>query len=236
MAITEYRFAFEVWGDYAMFASPASKIGGELRSYPVPTYSALCGICEKIYWKPTIRYRIRRVRIMNRVNFECVSKRLIVYNSNNSNPVFPMYLRNVRYRVIATMEFNENLPELAEDRNMGKHINILERSLEAGGRMPIYLGTSECPGFVKPITIEEFSAGEGFYDNETDDIGTMLLTLVYPNRGWDDATRTHLSVTYWRPKMINGNINFIQPEECKDIRYIRPMEIKRIPPKEVQNG
>ena len=36
--------SFVVRGKYALFTDPASKIGGDKSSYPVPTYEALKGV------------------------------------------------------------------------------------------------------------------------------------------------------------------------------------------------
>ncbi|MEC2691212.1 CRISPR-associated protein Cas5, partial [Bacillus cereus] len=42
---------FEVFGDYALFTDPLMKMGGEKLTYQVPTYQAIKGIVESIYWK-----------------------------------------------------------------------------------------------------------------------------------------------------------------------------------------
>jgi CRISPR-associated protein Cas5d len=51
-----------VWGDYACFTRPEFKV--ERVSYDVMTPSAARGILEAIYWKPQIRYRIKRIGIL----------------------------------------------------------------------------------------------------------------------------------------------------------------------------
>ena len=48
------KICFRVWGNEALFTDPLTKVGGEKFSYPVPTYQALKGITESIYWKPTL--------------------------------------------------------------------------------------------------------------------------------------------------------------------------------------
>ena len=45
---------FRVWGRYALFTDPLTRVGGERSSYHLPTYEALKGICKSIYWKPTL--------------------------------------------------------------------------------------------------------------------------------------------------------------------------------------
>lgn len=44
---------FQVTGDYALFSDPILRVGGEKCSYQVPTYEALKGILQSVYWKPT---------------------------------------------------------------------------------------------------------------------------------------------------------------------------------------
>ena len=45
-----------VWGNYALFSDPIARMGGEKFSYMLPTYQALKGITESIYWKPWMRF------------------------------------------------------------------------------------------------------------------------------------------------------------------------------------
>ena len=56
---------FKVWGRFALFADPLTKIGGEKCSYHIPTYEALKGIAKSIYWKPTLIWVIDEARVMN---------------------------------------------------------------------------------------------------------------------------------------------------------------------------
>ena len=52
-------------GDYALFTDPMTKIGGEKSTLMIPTYQALKGIMESVYWKPTIIWVIDYVKIIN---------------------------------------------------------------------------------------------------------------------------------------------------------------------------
>ena len=58
---------FSVWGRYALFTDPLTRVGGEKFSYQVPTYEALKGIVKSIYWKPTLIWVIDEARVMKRV-------------------------------------------------------------------------------------------------------------------------------------------------------------------------
>ena len=69
---------FVLYGPYALFTDPLTKMGGEKLSYQIPTYQSLKGIIESVYWKPTIIYYIDEVRIMNPIRMESKGKILIV--------------------------------------------------------------------------------------------------------------------------------------------------------------
>ena len=44
---------FLAYGPYALFSDPLTRVGGEKCSYQIPTYEALKGIIESIYWNLT---------------------------------------------------------------------------------------------------------------------------------------------------------------------------------------
>ncbi|QAY65339.1 type I-C CRISPR-associated protein Cas5c [Paenibacillus protaetiae] len=220
---------FEVSGPYALFTDPLTKLGGEKLSYPIPTYQALKGIIESIYWKPTLLYYIDEVRIMNPIRMESKGVRPLDYSGGNTLANYT-YLRDVCYRVKAHFEFNLNRPDMAFDRNENKHHNILKRSLKAGGRRDIFLGTRECQAYVEPC---EFEAGKGFYDHYGDiHFGTMVHGLNYP----DETGRNQLEVRLWQPVMKDGVICFIRPEECTQVRVISEMLPKRFDETNVESA
>lgn len=210
---------FNVKSSYALFTDPLTKIGGEKMTYSVPTYNALKGIAESIYWKPTIMYVIDEVRVVKPIQMESKGVRPIEYGGGNTLANYT-YLKDVEYRVKCHFEFNLYRPDLTFDRNEHKHFNIMKRSLKAGGRRDIFLGTRECQGYVEPC---DFESGEGFYDNVKEiHLGTMLHGLNYP----DETGRNQLEVRLWNPIMRNGVIKFIRPEECINTRPIREMNPK----------
>jgi CRISPR-associated protein Cas5d len=211
---------FVVYGDYALFTDPLTKLGGEKLSYQVPTYQALKGIVESIYWKPTLLMIVDEVRIMKLIRMESKGIRPLDYSGGNTLANYT-YLRDVRYEVRAHFEFNLNRPDLAYDRNEHKHHNILKRSLQAGGRRDIFLGTRECQAYVEPC---EFGVEKGDYDDYDGEIhfGTMIHGINYP----DETGRNQLEVRLWNPIMKNGIIKFDNPEDCKHVRTISDMQPK----------
>lgn len=210
---------FSLYGDYALFTNPLTRMGGEKSSYHVPTYSSLQGIVESVYWKPSLIMIIDSVRVMNPIQMESKGIRPINYGGGNTLANYT-YLRDVHYKVKAYFIFNPHRPELKHDHNEEKHHNILKRSLKAGGRRDIFLGTRECQGYVEPTN---FSEGKGYYDNSVDmHLGTMVHGFNYP----DETGRKQLEVRLWNPVMKKGVISFPKPEDCSIIRPITSMEPK----------
>ncbi|GGF93472.1 type I-C CRISPR-associated protein Cas5 [Paenibacillus aceti] len=211
---------FEVYGDYALFTDPLTKMGGEKLSYQIPTYQAMKGILESVYWKPTIMYIIDEIRVMNPIRMESKGIRPIDYSGGNTLANYT-YLRDVRYQCRAHFVFNLNRPDMEFDRNEHKHHNILKRSIKAGGRRDIFLGARECQGYVEPCV---FGEGEGFYDNYEGEIhfGTMVHGINYP----DETGRNEMETRLWNPVMRNGYIEFIPPEDCLQVRKISDMQPK----------
>lgn len=211
---------FEVYGSYALFTDPLTKLGGEKLSYQVPTYQALKGIVESIYWRPSITFFIDAVRIMNPIRMESKGIRPMEYGGGNTLANYT-YLRDVRYQCRAYFEFNPHRPDMAHDWNEHKHHNILKRSLRAGGRRDIFLGSRECQGYVEPCV---FGEGESYYDGRDDIyIGTMVHGINYP----DETGRNQMEVRLWNPVMKNGIIQYIKPEHCTLVRKISDMEPKQ---------
>jgi CRISPR-associated protein Cas5d len=220
---------FEVFGDYALFTDPLTKMGGEKLSYMVPTYQAMKGISESIYWKPTIIMLVDEIRIMNPIRMESKGVRPIEYGGGNTLANYT-YLKDVRYQCRAHFIFNPHRPDLAFDRNENKHYSILKRSLKAGGRRDIFLGSRECQGYVEPCA---FGEGKSFYDGTGDIyLGTMVHGINYP----DETGRNQMEVRLWNPVMRNGIIRFIKPEECVLIRKISDMEPKRFNSENIESA
>lgn len=211
---------FKVHGSYGLFTDPISKLGGEKLTYQVPTYQALKGILEQIYWKPTIKYIIDEVKVLNPIQMEAKGVRPINDKGGNTLATYT-YLKNPSYAVRAHFEFNEHRPDLVFDRNEHKHHNILKRAVKAGGRRDVFLGTRECQSYVEPCIFDDELS---FYDNMGElHFGTMIHGLSYP----DETGRDVLEARLWNPVMKNGVIQFIRPEECKLVRKVKPLKPKQ---------
>lgn len=214
---------FRVWGPRAMFTDPISKVGGERSSYPIPTYQALKGIVESIYWKPTIIWRIEKVRVINPILNESVNVKLIHYNKSGVHDLsIHTYLRNVEYQVRASFTWNMNRDDLEGDRNENKHFFQAKRALEKGGRRDIFLGTRECQGYVEPC---RFGEGAGVYDGSgTFTFGVMFHGFDYADETGDNSLRAR----FWNPEMRDGVVEFIAPDKCPMSKFIKDYKPRRI--------
>lgn len=214
---------FQVTGDYGLFTDPIMRVGGEKCSYQIPTYEALKGILHSCYFKPTLTWYVDAVRVMNPIQMEVKGIRPIRYQGGNDLAYYT-YLKNCCYQVRAHFEWNDNRPELAGDRNENKHHNIALRSIERGGRRDIFLGTRECQGYVEPCV---FGEGASCYDSLPElGFGLMYHGITYPDEAYSPETQGWMTANFWYPKMRNGIIQFLRPEECPYHKPLHEMKMK----------
>lgn len=213
------QVTFKVSGKYALFTDPLTKIGGEKSTLMIPTYQALKGITEGIFWKPTIIWYVDKVRVMNPIRTESKGIRPIKYGGGNDLSIYN-YLSDVEYIVTVHFEFNHNRPDLEKDWNENKFYFIMKRCIDKGGRRSVFLGTSECQAYIEPA---EFNDGDGYYDNAGEmEFGFQYHSISYP----DENGNEEMKAKFWNPTMINGVIEFCKPEDCPKEVLIRKMKPK----------
>lgn len=211
--------SFRLWGRYALFTDPITKIGGEKCSYHVPTYEAIKGVLRSIYWKPTIDWHVDKIRVIKPIRTQTKGTKPLSWGGGNSLAIYT-FLHDVEYQIEAHFEWNKHRPELAEDRIDGKHFAIAKRMLERGGRQDIFLGVRDCQGYVEPC---EFGEGPGAYDDIDElSFGLMFHGFDYP----DDTGRNELHSRFWQATMKYGILQFPTPEQCDVRRFVRQMETK----------
>ena len=113
----EMEIVIDVWGDFACFTRPESKI--ERVSYPCINPSAARGVLNAIYSKPIeFYYQINKIEIMNPIKTINIKKNEFKEKTNNKlDPVYNInekgakgltqrnnvYLKDVYYRIYATI-------------------------------------------------------------------------------------------------------------------------------------
>jgi len=216
---------FKVSGRFALFTDPVTRIGGEKCSYHIPTYEALKGIAKSIYWKPTFIWYVDRVRVMKPIQTQAKNMKTLKYGGEKNDLSIYTYLSDVEYQVQVHFEWNPYREDMAKDRIDGKHFSVANRMVDKGGRQDIFLGTRECQGYVEPC---KFGEGTGEYDDYGIlDFGLMFHGFDYP----DENGEKKLYSRFWRPKMVNGVIQFPRPDKCEIRRFVR--EMMPNPPKSV---
>lgn len=213
--------SFKLWGRYALFTDPITKIGGEKYSYHIPTYESIKGVLKSIYWKPTFVWVVDQVRVMKPFRTQTKGTKPLKWASAGNDLSIYTFLYDVEYQVNAHFEWNEHQSTLTEDRIDGKHFNIAKRMLEKGGRQDIFLGTRDCQGYVEPC---EFGDGKSHYEKiEELGFGLMFHSFAYPDETGTDELHRRL----WSAEMKKGIINFPHPKQCQVTQFIRKMTAKQ---------
>ncbi len=211
----------KVFGRYALFTDPLTRIGGEKFSYQIPTYEALKGILESVYWKPTFTWVIDRARVLKAIRMQAKGTKPLNYNNDEHDLAIYTYLYDVEYQVEAHFEWNQHRTDLQADRNENKHFFVAKRMIERGGRRDVFLGTRECQGYIEPC---DFGSEQGYYDNYGElAFGLMLHGFDYPS----DLGKNELQVRFWHPKLIDGVINFARPADCPVRRRVKSMPYRK---------
>lgn len=218
-------FCLEVKGDYACFTRPEMKV--ERVSYDVITPSAARGIFEAIFWKPAIRWRIRKIEVLKPIKWISVRRNEVGQTaSDRSDGIFietarqqraGLFLRDVAYRLHAELEFippserpnlkrpvpqalqdSRETTELQKDENPGKYNGIFERRARKGQCFnQPYLGCREFS--CDFCLIDEVDKEQDAID-ETRDLGFMLYDLDF-NSNPDDP-----SAAFFRAQINRGVI------------------------------
>ncbi|MCM8748660.1 type I-C CRISPR-associated protein Cas5c [Thermomicrobiaceae bacterium CFH 74404] len=169
----------KVWGEYALFTRPEFK--SERVSYQVITPSAARGLLEAIFWKPQIRYEIRRIGVLRLGTFTTILRNEIEQRQG-TRPIFVEDVRQQRASLVlkdvAYLIHAEIVPQPWEKEPVVKYLDQFTRRLLRGQyHHTPYLGT------------REFSCAFEPPDEETPDpalnldLGLMLFDIAYvPSR------------------------------------------------------
>lgn len=212
------EICIDVWGDFAIFTRPDSKI--ERVTYNFPTPSACRGILNAIYSKPKeFYYEITQIDIINPIR-KIYIKKNEVQDVININSAFKdknycictdkcrtqrmnTYLRDVYYRIHAKIKIQEDAPECI---NLPRIYAQFQNRVSKGKCFyQPYLGTREC--------ICNFSLPDENKSpiNKNENFGNMLydvfdITNSIPLNTNKKAKSCDLKISFFEANMINGSI------------------------------
>ena len=219
-------FCIEVSGRFACFTRPEMKV--ERVSYDVITPSAARAIYDAIFWKPAIRWKIKRIDVLNPIRWASFRRNEVASVASSKSPgIFieddrqqraGLFLRDVRYRLYAEFEFipvekrpktKPSQPERnkdseedflnPQDENEAKYAAIFDRRIRKGQCfMHPYLGCREF-SCDEIRLVEEPEREEKQPIHETRDLGFMLYDL-------DFSDPQNIKPMFYRPKMTEGVI------------------------------
>ena len=232
-------FCLDVKGDYACFTRPEMKV--ERVSYDVITPSAARAIFSAIFWKPAIKWNVKKIEVLspikwisvrrNEVGAVAIKNPIMIEDSRQQRA--GLFLRDVHYRIYAEMEFipinkrpkvlneipeslvcDEERQEIRKDENPGKYYAMFERRAKKGQcfNQP-YLGCREFSCEFKFVDNPEKAAKEFPAIPESRDLGFMLYDMDFEHPNPDGS----INPAFFRATMENGIVN-IPDWESEEVR------------------
>ena len=211
--MTTQRYCLDISGDYACFTRPEMKV--ERVSYDVITPSAARAVFETIFWKPAVRWQVRRIEVLKPVRWMNLRRNEVasVISTRNVQQAMAagegdlgvmveedrqqraaLLLREVAYRVHADLVVRD---DRADPQPPQKFFSMFERRAETGQwvNQP-YLGCREFDARVRLVREPE---AEPPPINDTRDLGWMLRDMDFSNPADPQAM-------FFRAQMVNGVI------------------------------
>jgi CRISPR-associated protein Cas5d len=190
-------YCLEISGDFACFTRPEMKV--ERVSYDVITPSAARAVFEAIFWKPAIRWHVRRIEVLEPIRWINLRRNEVKSKVSAANVVAAMaggnadisiytdeseervqraglFLRDVAYRVHADLEVRS---DRGDPEPPQKFFAMFERRAAAGQcvNQP-YLG---CREFAARFRLVTDPTSERPPITQTCDLGWMLHDLDFRN-------------------------------------------------------
>ncbi len=214
-----------VWGDAACFTRPEMKV--ERVSYDMITPSAARGLLEAIYWKPEMRWIVKRIHLLKPVRFTNLRRNEVGSKISTARAKSVMkkgqgalgllveeqrqqragtILRDVAYVIEAGIE------RIGGEDPIQKHYQMFKRRAEKGQcfHRP-YFG---CREFVADFAwVEDASPPSELPPQDGNrDLGYMLLDIAYtPAQGKDfdviegnTGMKLHAKPQFFRAKLKDG--------------------------------
>jgi len=227
---TNEVFCLEVWGDYACFTRPEMKV--ERVSYDVITPSACRAILQAVFWKPAVRWNIKRIEVLKPVKWASVRRNEVgavagrnasaIYIEEKRQQRAALILQDVRYRIYAELEFIalRNRPKvlsetsqtlkdaeeeklISKDENPGKYNAIFERRASKGQCFTTpYFGCREFSANFKLVP----KNSDGGFAAEGEPI-SETRDLGFMLYDMDFSNPDSPSPMFYRARLENGVIN-----------------------------
>ncbi|MBP3270631.1 MAG: type I-C CRISPR-associated protein Cas5 [Ruminococcus sp.] len=195
------EITMEVWGDFACFTRPESKV--ERLTYPVMTPSAARGILSAVYSKPVEFYwQVRRIEVLSPIRYMSFKRNEVIkIIGKNPKPMLveddrtqrqTVVLKDVRYRITAEIVLRKGFKGTAEQL-----YEQAERRIRNG----------KC--FFQPsFGLREFACyysgpTESTPVNESIDIGIMLYDVFDLNK-FEVTPKAEPFVSLFKAKLENG--------------------------------
>ncbi len=234
MEYFDKTFTLDVRGDYACFTRPEMKV--ERVSYDVITPSAARAIFTAIFWKPAIRWHVRKIEVLKPIQWTSVRRNEVgAVASDRSDGIFiedvrqqraGLFLRDVAYRLHADLEFihPRNRP-IVLSATPDCLVPPEERDLVEHCAETIKTGKDENPGkynaiferrarkgqcFNQPyLGCREFSCAFRLVENLSDEPSPICETrdLGFMLYDLDFTDETNPKPAFFRPQMNNGVID-----------------------------
>ncbi len=124
-------FCLEVKGEFACFTRPEMKV--ERVSYDIITPSAARAVFESIFWKPAVKWRIRKIEVLRPIKWISVRRNELAIVMSDNGGIFiddtdnqgglkhrqqraSLLLRDVAYRLYADLEFIPQSARMKRDK------------------------------------------------------------------------------------------------------------------------
>jgi CRISPR-associated protein Cas5d len=218
----ERLVSIRVWGNYACFTRPEFKV--ERVSYPVVTPSAARGVMEAVFWRPEMRYEIRRIGILAfgsqttilRNEIEDRQGRTPIVIETKRQQRSSLVLKDVDYVIEAAVVLRPHTKD-----PLAKFLEQIERRIARGQyHHTPYLGTREFAA--------NFEPWDGRPPTALDlTIGTMLFDLAFvesqtrnelafrrPNR--EELANGFKHALFFDARIENGWLN-VPAEQYRDL-------------------
>ncbi len=212
----------EIWGDFALWTRPESKV--ERMTYAVPTPGAIRGLLSSIYSKPPEFYwQVRRIEVLSPIRYisfkrnEVKSKMMKIPEANSYKACIlieddrtqrqSVVLQDVRYRITA-----EIVPRATYTHAPGNLMDQFERRVKRGQTfMQPCMGTREFPAYF------EWGPSGRESIQETMDLGLMVYD-VFNLHKWGVTKQAESEISLFHARLENGVLevpSYDSPEVLK---------------------